>query len=282
MDGLDRLITECLRPGDRVAVEDPGFTGHHDLIAARGLTLVPVRVDDEGMRSDSLERACVEGVHAVLITLRAQSPTGAAVTVRRAKELQRVLRRRPEALVIEDDHLSFLCDDPCQCVHDPRGPWTHFRSFSKSFNPDLRLAVMTGDDQTMTAVLDRLIVIERWVSYLLQSIAHELLLDKAVRAQVQRAGRIYDQRRDTLITLLREAGLKPTGRTGYNIWLPVHEETPTVQGLSSAPGGGWAVAAGERFRLSSPPGIRITASRLEPKDAQRFAADIVAALAPTR
>jgi DNA-binding transcriptional MocR family regulator len=164
-------------------------------------------------------------------------------------------------------------------VHDPKGRWTHFRSFSKSFNPDLRLAVMTGDDQTMTTVLDRLIVIERWVSYLLQSIAHELLLDKTVRAQVQRAGRIYDQRRDALIRLLREAGLNPMGRTGYNIWLPVQEETPTVQALANA-GRGWAVAAGERFRLSSPPGIRITASRLEPRDARQFAAALIEVLSP--
>src|SRR4029453_11460178 len=73
MDGLDRLFTEHLRPGDRIAVEDPGFTGHHDLIASRGLSLVPVRIDEEGMLPESLERALVEGVRAVLITVRAQS-----------------------------------------------------------------------------------------------------------------------------------------------------------------------------------------------------------------
>jgi DNA-binding transcriptional MocR family regulator len=324
MDGIDRLITEHLRPGDRVAVEDPGFTGHHDLIASRGLTLVPVRVDDEGMMPDSLERACVEGVQAVLITVRAQSPTGAAITPQRACELRRILQRRsppelPGVLVIEDDHASYLCEStPCACVHNaaedgtrarrhegtkgiraarsaaahsvpsylrafvPQSRWAYFRSLSKSFNPDLRLAVMTGDDHTMTTLLDRLIVVERWVSHLLQSIAFELLSDKTpggVRAQVQRAGRIYDERRETLKTLLENAGLKPTpgGRSGYNLWLPVQEETSTVQGLAAR---GWAVAAGERFRLNSPPGIRITASCLEERDAKRFVADVTKILSP--
>lgn len=136
---------------------------------------------------------------------------------------------------------------------------------------------MTGDDQTMTALLDRLVVIERWVSQILQATAHALLSDKSIRAQVKRAGRMYDERREALMTFLREAGLKPMGRTGYNIWLPVMEETPTVQALAAA---GWAVAAGERFRLGSPPGIRITASRLEPKDAHRFAAAVAEVLRP--
>ena len=75
-----------------------------------------------------------------------------------------MLRRAPEVLVLEDDHASFLCDVPCACVHEQDGRWAHLRSLSKSFNPDLRLSVMTGDNQTMNSVLDRLILIERWVS----------------------------------------------------------------------------------------------------------------------
>jgi DNA-binding transcriptional MocR family regulator len=236
-----------------------------------------------------------------------------------------VLQPRPQTLLIEDDHASFLCaSTPCACVHSaeaigkkdvsrakqrdgekgrrgerererrgrlfspsphlPLSPsvslprWAHIRSLSKSFNPDLRLAVMTGDDQTMNAVLDRIIVAERWVSHMLQATAYALLSDKTIRAQVRDAGRAYDERRDTLIALLEDAGFQPSshwGRSGYNIWLPVTEETPTVQGLAVAAGGGFAVAAGERFRLASPPGIRITASRLEAKDAQRFVNAIV-------
>jgi DNA-binding transcriptional MocR family regulator len=271
MDGLDRLFTEHLRPGDRIAVEDPGFTGHHDLIASRGLALAPVRIDDEGMLPDSLARACDEGVHAVLMTPRVQSPTGAALTEERARELRSVLRRRPDVLVIEDDHASFICSTPYHRVHHPEGRWAHLRSFSKSFNPDLRLAVMTGDDQTMVRLIDRLIVVERWVSHMLQASAHVLLTGKAVRDQVRKAGRTYDGRRESLIESLRTTGLTPMGRSGYNVWLPVDEETPVVQALGSA---GWIVAAGERFRLGSPPGIRITASRLHGKQFQRFASDV--------
>ncbi len=48
-----------------------------------------------------------------------------------------------------------------------------------------------------------------------------------------------------------------------------------MQALAAA---GWAVSAGERFRLGSPPAIRITASTLEPVEATRVASDLAAAL----
>lgn len=267
MDGLDRLFTQHLRAGDCVAVEDPGFNGHHDLIASRGLRLIPVRIDAEGMIPDALERACRDDIRAVLITPRVQSPTGAALTARRARELQRVLRKRPDALVLEDDHASFLTRAEYAPLHEPNRRWAHLRSLSKAFNPDLRLAVMTGDDQTMTALLDRLVVIERWVSHILQSLAYALLKDDATRGKVSRAQQTYDQRRTTLIDELSAIGLRPIGTTGYNIWLPVHAETSIVQGLAKA---GWAVAPGERFRLGSPPGIRVTASQLDEPAAKKF------------
>ncbi len=41
---------------------------------------------------------------------------------------------------------------------------------------------------------------------------------------------------------------------------------------------GWAVAPGQRFRIASPPGVRISFARLEEADAASFAAEFARAL----
>ena len=62
-----------------------------------------------------------------------------------------------------------------------------------------------------------------------------------------------------------------------NVWIPVPEESGVVSGLRDA---GWAVAAGERFRLKSPPAIRITVATMTEPEAKAFAADLGRLLHP--
>src|SRR5689334_7848664 len=45
LDGIERVLREQLRPGDRVLVEDPCFTGVADLLHALALVPVPVTID---------------------------------------------------------------------------------------------------------------------------------------------------------------------------------------------------------------------------------------------
>lgn len=276
MDAIERVLTEHLRPGDRVAVEDPGFGNLFDLVMSRGLSLVPVALDAEGVLPDELARSCREGVHALIVTPRAQTPTGAVLSPARAAALRSILARYPDVLLIEDDHANLISDAPLTCLHDAaRHAWVHIRSFAKPLNPDLRLAVMTGDDQTMHRVQDRMIVGCRWVSHILQRTAYALLSDRSVRRKLEHAAATYSRRREALRESLKSHDLPMHGRSGFNVWLPVPAETPMVQSLLSE---GWLVAPGERFRINSGPGLRVTAARLEPQESRELATAIAGIL----
>src|SRR5689334_901803 len=278
LDGIERALREQLRAGDRVLVEDPGFTGILDLLYALALVPVPVEVDDEGIVPASLERALRGDAKALIVTPRAQNPTGAAITPRRGRALRALLDRRPELLLLEDDHAGPVAGAPYVTLVSPtRARWAVVRSVSKFLGPDLRVGLMSGDAQTMARVAGRQTLGIRWVSHILQQRVAGLLRDKATRARLARAERAYEERRDALLRELRARGIAAHGVSGLNVWIPTREEAAVVQALFQR---GWAVNAGERYRIASPPAIRVTVAALLPRDAARFAEDLAEIIGP--
>lgn len=278
LDGLERVLQARLRTGDRVAVEDPGYPGVLDLVRALGLVPAPVGVDDDGPSAEDTERALAAGAAAVVLTPRAQNPTGAALAPHRTRELRRVLRAYPDALVVEDDHAGPVAGVvAATAVERRRRAWAVVRSVSKWLGPDLRLAVLTGDPTTVARVEGRQALASGWVSHVLQGAVAHLWSEPRVLRLLERASDAYAERRVALVEALAAEGVVAFGRSGLNVWVPVAEEAGVVARLADA---GWAVRAGERFRLASPPAVRITTSTLFPAEARRLAADLARALAP--
>ncbi|HKR62186.1 MAG TPA: GntR family transcriptional regulator, partial [Thermoanaerobaculia bacterium] len=86
-------------------------------------------------------------------------------------------------------------------------------------------------------------------------------------------------RRDALLRALRVRGIAAHGVSGLNVWIPVAEESATVQAMLHE---GWAVKAGERYRIASPPAIRVTIATLQPEEAERFAETLARTLRGAR
>ncbi len=95
LDAMERVLGAHLKPGDAVAVEDPGWGSLLDLVPALGLRAVPVGVDDDGPLPDDVRRALETGARCLVVTDRAQNPTGAALSATRARALRAVLRGHP-------------------------------------------------------------------------------------------------------------------------------------------------------------------------------------------
>ena len=278
LDGIDRLLAAHLRPGDRVAVEDPGWANLLDLVAAQGLTPVPVPVDDDGPTAAGLRAALAAGASAVVVTARAHNPTGAAVTATRASALRSLLRGYRDLLVIEDDHAAELSSVSLHALAGATDRWAFVRSVSKPYGPDLRLAVLAGDEATVARVEGRLRAGTGWVSTILQRLVLAMWADETVARKVSRARDAYSFRRGALVAALAERGLAVSCRTGINVWVPVPDETLAVARLRDR---GYAVSPGALYRIGSPPAVRITVAPLGRSDIAPLADAVAGAVRAT-
>ena len=278
LDGIERVLGAHLRAGDTVAVEDPVFPPFPDLLRAMSLRIVPVRVDARGMLADDLDSALRHGARAVVMTPRSQNPFGSALDDLRRTELRRVLARHPAVLVVEDDHAEAVGGGTVVGVAALGAPaWAVVRSVSKTLGPDLRLAVVCGDEGTVARVQGRLAVGPGWVSHLLQRLVVNLWSRPGLDLLLSHATETYRHRREGLLEALERRGITAHGVTGFNVWVPVEAEAPVLDALADA---GYAVLPGERFRIATGPAVRITCATLDPTDAELVADAIAAAREP--
>jgi DNA-binding transcriptional MocR family regulator len=279
LDGIERALAAHLRPGDRVAVEDPGWANLLDLLAALGLSAEPVRVDDDGPLVVDMAQALGRGVRALVITNRAQNPTGAALSADRADALRGLLSGRAnEVLLVEDDHCAGIAAAPLHTLTGSTGHWAFVRSASKAYGPDLRVAELAGDRRTVERVQGRLRLGPGWVSHLLQDLAVGLWSDDTAARRVLEAEKQYTGNRTRLCDALAERGVAAHGRSGLNVWIPVPDETIAITRLLNM---GWAAAPGMRFRIRTSPGVRVTVADLSAHEIDPLADAIAEAVRAT-
>jgi DNA-binding transcriptional MocR family regulator len=266
LDGIERVLQAHLRPGDRVGVEDPAFPRLLDLLQALRLRAVPIMIDDDGPEPDRLERALKLGLDALVITPHGQNPFGASLGAERAAALGELLGAH-DVLLVEDAH-GWEVEEPPWTLTGGHPRWAVIRSMSRLLGSDLRVAFLAGDEHTVARVEARQAVTTSWVSRLLQEVVAETLSGADARRQLRRASAETSKRRVALLAALDRRGVPAHGRSGLHAWVPVREEAFAVGSLLDA---GYAVVAGERFRLRTPPAVRVTTAALLPAEVEPLA-----------
>lgn len=280
-DAIERLLAQTLTRDDAVALEDPCFLASLNTVRLGGYRPVGVPVDDEGMTVDGLRAALDAGARAVLLTPRAQNPTGASLSARRAEALRAVLADHPYVLVIEDDHFSLLSSRPFHSVIGPgHRRWALIRSVSKFLGPDMCLAVTASDPDTAERLARRLNPGATWVSHLLQRLAHELLTDPSTVAAVAAAGAHYAARNDAAAAAFTARGVPVTPGDGLSLWvpLPVTAHAASEQLMRR----GWLARPGDEFILEDEGAtrrLRLTVHDLSDAELARLASDLADAVA---
>jgi len=140
---LDLIGRVLLEPGDRVAVEEPGYPPARLAFLAQGAEVTGIPVDAEGLVVDAIP----PDTRAVYVTPAHQFPLGMSMSLRRRTALLRWARRHGAA-VIEDDYDSEFRfgGRPVETLQslDQDGHVIYVGSFSKVMLPSLRVGFLVA------------------------------------------------------------------------------------------------------------------------------------------
>ena len=141
-EALDTVARVLLDPGDRVAMENPGYVGATIVFRSLGAKICPVPVDEEGME---LKEGNLSGAKLVYLTPGHQFPLGITMSLARRLELL-AWARRSGAMIFEDDYDSEYRyrGRPMPALQglDRHGLVLYAGSFSKVLFPSLRLGYL--------------------------------------------------------------------------------------------------------------------------------------------
>ncbi len=255
---LDLIGRVLLRPGDRVAVEDPVYTGLKNLLVGMGVRVVGVPVEAEGIDVAELRRVLDrEQPRLLVITPNFQNPTG---TTLRSLSRQTLLDIALSAgvPVIENDPYGELRYHgqslPALKQLDHSGGTVLLRSFSKVSFPGLRVGWALGPK----ALIGRLRQAKE------ASDLHTDQLSQAVLLEFARSGRLEAHRlrvlqagAERLAAALSACGdcLPPGTRWtqpegGMNLWVRLPKPLDAAELLPAAQKRGVTFLPGRYFEVS--------------------------------
>jgi GntR family transcriptional regulator/MocR family aminotransferase len=200
---LDLLARVLLSPGDRIAVEDPGYTPPIYLFRSLGVRVIGVPVDAEGLVVDAIPR----DVRAVYVTPSHQYPLGVTMSLARRRALLSWAERH-DAAIIEDDYDSEFrfAERPLEPLQtlDTRGRVIYVGSFSKTLLPTLRLGFVVIP-RSLQAAMHKASYVSHWHPPTVTQAALAHLIDNGDFARhIRRVGKVYRERHATLVRTLQE------------------------------------------------------------------------------
>lgn len=250
------LFHALVMPGAAVAIEDPTAMRLLDILEDRGVRIVPVTCDAEGPLPSSLREAMAYKPVAFLFQPRLHSVTGQTVSPQRLAELAGILDGT-DTLIIEDDGVGDISSASRQSMGD-RFPdrVIHILSYSKTFGPDLRLAVLSSSAAIVDQIQSYRSFSAGWTSRILQGAAAWLLRDVETGAVVDRARELYQQRRDALTVALKDRDVQVTDGGGLCAWVPVASApfamvTLAARGIAVHPGAKFSVSPSNHIRVGT-------------------------------
>jgi 2-aminoadipate transaminase len=272
----DAFLFELLvEPGDTVVVEAPTYDRTLLSLRNRGADLVPIPLDDDGLKTsalaETLERGAKPGLAHVIPNFH--NPAGCTLSAgKRGRLLE--LAREHDFLIFEDDpyvELRFEGEGlPRMLELDDEGRVVYASSFSKTICPGIRIGYLVGPEDHIARVAELATNTYISPSMVAQAIAFEFCRSGAIDRSIETVKHALHERRDALCEALQRElpdaeFVRPEG--GYFLWVELPEGTSVDALFDGAAERGVKFVKGTDFLLEGgESSLRLAYSGLTPPE----------------
>ncbi|HYL13332.1 MAG TPA: PLP-dependent aminotransferase family protein [Terriglobales bacterium] len=214
---LDLIGKLLINSGDRVLVEAPTYLGALQAFNVYGAEYVSVPIDNNGLRTDLLEKSLRSGPKFMYILPNFQNPGGTTLSEDRRHEVV-FLADKYGIPIIEDDpygqlryegeHLHPLVVLDRENLRRDGGysigNVIYLSTFSKTLAPGLRLGWIVAPPEVITKLVQLKQGADLHTSTFNQIVAYEVARDGFLDEHVKLIRQIYRERRDVMLAALKE------------------------------------------------------------------------------
>jgi 2-aminoadipate transaminase len=214
---LDLIGKLFINAGDRVLVEAPTYLGALQAFTVYGAEYVSVPIDENGLRTDLLEKPLRSGPKFMYVLPNFQNPAGTTLSEGRRHELV-LLADKYGIPIIEDDpygqlryegeHLTpLLVLDRENLRRDDGysiGNVIYLSTFSKTLAPGLRLGWIVAPPEVISKLAQLKQGADLHTSTFTQFVAYEVARDGFLDKHVKLIRQVYGERRNVMLQALKE------------------------------------------------------------------------------
>jgi len=190
---------------EKIAMEEPGYSGVKSVLRNLGCSLIPVEVESDGIDLSSLGAA--KDAKLVYVTPSHQFPLGMVMPIQKRYRLLQWAAEH-DSYILEDDYDSEFrySSEPIPALKalDSHNRVIYMGTFSKSFLPSARLSYAILPYSLLDACSQRLSFISPSVSPLIQEAIWLFMKRGHFARHLRRMRRIYQSRHKALTDAIRE------------------------------------------------------------------------------
>jgi len=194
--GLELVALLFIDKGDHVAIENPGNPTIRRILQTYGAKLVPIDVDEDGLRVDQLN-SLPQTIKMVYVSPSHQDPTGAPLSLARRQALVDLAQKR-NILLVEDHGDSFFRYNsrplPALQSIDPHGRVIFLWSLHQIMYPLAKLGAMVFP-KSLVPLLWRALSNQDSIPLLAQYSMADFVSEGLLEKHIRRIGKTYSRRR---------------------------------------------------------------------------------------